>query len=54
MSFDGIRPRIAEWWNPTPENRIRELQKAWVLIAAEIDRLQRYPRRLRAVKGQSP
>jgi hypothetical protein len=54
MSFDRIRPRKAEWWNPTPENRIRELQKAWALIAAEIDRLQRYPRRLRAVKGQSP
>lgn len=29
------------WWKPTPENRIRELQKAGALIAAEIDRLQR-------------
>lgn len=28
------------WWKPTPENRIRELQKAGALIAAEIDRLQ--------------
>jgi hypothetical protein len=28
-------------WKPTPENRIRELQKAGALIAAEIDRLQR-------------
>ena len=27
------------WWKPTPENRIRELQKAGALIAAEIDRL---------------
>ena len=29
------------WWKPTPMNRIRELQKAGALIAAEIDRLQR-------------
>jgi hypothetical protein len=29
------------WWKPTPDNRIRELQKAGALIAAEIDRLQR-------------
>lgn len=29
------------WWKPTPENRIRELQKAGALVAAEIDRLQR-------------
>ena len=28
------------WWKPTPNNRIRELQKAGALIAAEIDRLQ--------------
>ena len=27
-------------WKPTPENRIKELQKAGALIAAEIDRLQ--------------
>ena len=29
------------WWKPEPLNRIRELQKAGALIAAEIDRLQR-------------
>lgn len=29
------------WWNPVPNNRIRELQKAGALIAAEIDRIQR-------------
>jgi hypothetical protein len=26
------------WWKPTPDNRIRELEKAGALIAAEIDR----------------
>lgn len=34
-------PWDAEWWKPTPENRVRELQKAGALIAAEIDRLNR-------------
>lgn len=29
------------WWKPTPENRIRELQKAGALIAAEIDRIMK-------------
>ena len=29
------------WWTPTPKNRIRELEKAGALIAAEIDRLLR-------------
>lgn len=29
-----------ESWKPSSENRIRELQKAGALIAAEIDRLQ--------------
>lgn len=29
-----------KFWKPSPENRIRELQKAGALIAAEIDRLQ--------------
>jgi len=28
-------------WKPTPDNRIRELEKAGALIAAEIDRLLR-------------
>lgn len=31
---------LAKWWKPCPDNRIRELQKAGALIAAEIDRLQ--------------
>ena len=30
---------LAKWWKPSPRNRIRELQKAGALIAAEIDRL---------------
>lgn len=30
---------LAKWWKPCPRNRIRELQKAGALIAAEIDRL---------------
>ena len=30
-----------KWWKPTPNNRIRELEKAGALIAAEIDRLLR-------------
>jgi hypothetical protein len=29
------------WYKPTPDNRIRELEKAGALCAAEIDRLQR-------------
>ena len=33
-------PFDLEWWKPTPNDRIRELQKAGALIAAEIDRLQ--------------
>lgn len=28
------------WWNPTPENIIRQLAKAGALIAAQIDNLQ--------------
>jgi hypothetical protein len=38
-------PWQREWWKPTPNNRIRELEKAGALIAAEIDRLQRRQRR---------
>lgn len=34
-------PWEKEWWKPTPENRVRELQKAGALIAAEIDRLNK-------------
>ncbi|MEI8244598.1 MAG: hypothetical protein WCI51_02140 [Lentisphaerota bacterium] len=35
-----IWPWDLRWWKPSPANRIRELQKAGALIAAEIDRLQ--------------
>lgn len=35
-----IWPFDLKWLKRTPENRIRELQKAGALIAAEIDRLQ--------------
>jgi hypothetical protein len=34
-------PFFTRPWKPTPDNRIRELEKAGALIAAEIDRLQR-------------
>ena len=34
-------PWERKYWKPTPENRIRELEKAGALIAAEIDRLLR-------------
>ena len=37
----GFWPFDVEWWKPTPDNRIRELEKAGALIAAEIDRLLR-------------
>jgi hypothetical protein len=37
----ALWPWADEWYRPTPENRIRELEKAGALIAAEIDRLQR-------------
>lgn len=36
-----IWPWTLGWWKTTPNDRIRELQKAGALIAAEIDRLQR-------------
>ncbi len=36
-----IWPFDLKWRKRTPENRIRELQKAGALIAAEIDRIQR-------------
>lgn len=35
----NLWPWDNKWWKPTPEERIRELQKAGALIAAEIDRL---------------
>jgi hypothetical protein len=34
-------PWDQRYWRPTPKNRIRELEKAGALIAAEIDRLIR-------------
>jgi len=34
-------PFDMDWYKPTPDDRIRELEKAGALIAAEIDRLQR-------------
>lgn len=34
-----IWPFERKYWKPTPDDRIRELQKAGALIAAEIDRL---------------
>ena len=37
----GFWPWDQDWWKPTPDDRVRELVKAGVLIAAEIDRLQR-------------
>jgi len=39
--WEHLWPWEMKWWKPTPENRIRELEKAGVLIAAEIDRLIR-------------
>lgn len=42
------------WWKPSPDNRVRELEKAGALIAAEIDRLMRaaeVKRRLEAAHG---
>lgn len=32
-------PWEADYWKPTPDDRVRELVKAGALIAAEIDRL---------------
>jgi len=41
--FNPRKPNLwlweEEWWKPSPYNRIKELQKAGALIAAEIDRL---------------
>jgi hypothetical protein len=36
-----VWPFSEDRFKPTPENRIRELERAGALIAAEIDRLQR-------------
>ena len=37
--FDRFWPWDRRHWKPKPENRIRELEKAGALIAAEIDRI---------------
>jgi len=47
-----------QWWKPSPNNRIRELEKAGALIAAEIDRLLRIKKtydafRAHAYNGQT-
>ena len=39
--LDRYWPWQMKWWKPTPDNRIRDLEKAGALIAAELDRLQR-------------
>lgn len=43
--YNGAPPKHWPWdyedWKPTPHDRIRELEKAGALIAAEIDRLLR-------------
>lgn len=35
-------PWESKWWKPSPEDRVRELVKSGALIAAEIDRIQRW------------
>ena len=42
---DYLWPWDNIWWKPSPKKRIRELEKAGALIAAEIDRLLRRQRR---------
>jgi len=44
ISATGFWPWDDEWYKPTPQDPIRQLTKAGALIAAEIDRLQRYLR----------
>jgi hypothetical protein len=39
--LDFIWPFSEDWYNPSPDNRIREMEKAGAFCAAEIDRLQR-------------
>ena len=39
FDIENVWPFDLSWWKPTPQNRIRDLQKAGALIAAEIDRL---------------
>lgn len=44
-------PWDAEWWKPSPDDRVRELAKAGALIAAEIDRLNAKPSRCNPAAG---
>jgi len=41
LDLIDIWPWNISFWEPTPNNRIHELEKAGALIAAEIDRLLR-------------
>lgn len=41
MQSPMLFPWDDTWWKPVPADRIRELEKAGALIAAEIDRLLR-------------
>jgi transcriptional regulator with XRE-family HTH domain len=47
--FNRLWPFFDEWWKPTPDNRIRELEKVGALAAAEIDRLLREEQRAKEV-----
>ena len=40
--WEGLWPWAVSWWKPGP-TRIRDLEKAGALIAAEIDRLEALP-----------
>lgn len=40
----SVFPWDMRWWKPVPTERVRELEKAGALIAAEIDRLKRMDR----------
>lgn len=43
--WNCLWPWELRWWRPTPGNRVRELEKAGALCAAEIDRLLRLKER---------
>lgn len=52
LVFHALWPWDGEWWKPTPNDRIRELEKAGALIVAEIERLQRIDAASAASKAQ--
>ena len=54
VTVPNLWPWEAEWWRPTPDNRVRELVKAGALIAAEIDRLTRAVEVNPKLTGDSP